>query len=469
MKNNKQKKITPKLVAGFNDYLPKDMIPRQRMFDTIRNVCELYGFVPLEGPCVEREEILTGGDPDFKKNIYSVLQFQDFKKIENAIDDGMVKDEKERIFGEGKALRFDLTIQFARLLAQYPELPRPLKRYQRGVVWRGEKPQEGRYREFTQFDVDIAGSTSMMADAEIIAIMSAVMKALGVENFVIKVNNRKVLNGLSECAGFNNEITPDVLRIIDKLDKIQWEGVQSGLKEIGLNENQVDVIKKFIEINGSNSEMLMKASELMKGAPTALVGISELQEISKNLEALGVNEALWKIDFSIARGLGYYTGPVFETEITGLPDDFPIKGSVFSGGRYDGLVEKFSNEFVPATGAAVGVDRLFAMLQKLGILSQEKTVAQAMVLNFDKTAEEYVQKITTELRSAGIKTELYLGQKKGLRDQLSFAVSSEVPFAIIAGETEMKKDIVLLKNLLTRTQEEVDKSEIVAKVRSVIS
>lgn len=464
----KEKKIVPRTPAGFKDYLPKDMIPRQKMFDTIRSVFELYGFVPLDGPCVEQEEILTGGDPDFKMNIYSAIQLQDFKKLENLEKDGLRDKEKDRIFGDAKALRFDLTVQLARILAQYPELSLPFKRYQIGKVWRGETPQAGRYREFMQFDVDIAGSDSMMADAEIIAIMSAVMKALKIENFIVKVNNRKILNGLSESVGFDSELTPTVLRILDKLDKIQMEGVESELSDVGLKDNQIKLIRKFIEITGSNSDMLIQASELMKKSQTATEGISELQEISKNLESLGIEESAWKVDFSVARGLGYYTGPVFETVLTNLPEDFSVKGSVFSGGRYDGLVEKFSDKSIPATGAAVGVDRLFAALQELNKIPQEKTVTKVMILNFDPEAKFYIQEIAGMFRNSNISTEVYLGKESKLRDQLGFAKTSEIPFVIIAGGEEVNNNTVQIKYMNEGKQETVDKSQIVDKIKSAI-
>lgn len=451
-----KKKITPELAAGFRDYLPENMIPRQEMLDIIRNVFERFGFVPLGTPALEIESILTGGDPNFRMNIFKTNVQKDFDKL---------------------CLRFDLTVPLARVIAQYQnELKLPLKRYQVGPVWRAEKPQAGRYREFFQFDADTVGSASMMADAEIIAIMYSAMTALGVENFRIRVNDRKILNGLSQYAGYPAEKNVDVLRVIDKLDKQGWDAVKIELMgtEIaegderggpGLSSEQAESIKKFLDLRGATQdEVLSNVSELMKDSSMAQEGINELSEVLKNVRALGVPDGAWMIDLSVARGLGYYTGPVFETTLLDLPEF----GSVFSGGRYDDLVSRFGNVSIPATGASIGVDRLFAALEKLGRLKTQKSIAKVMVLNFDTKAESYVQEIASLLRNAGIPTQVYFGNESKLRDQLGFASTSEIPMVIIAGGNEMEKNVALMKDMKSGKQETIDKSEIPAKVKSVL-
>jgi len=335
--------IEPKLASGFKDYLPEDMIPRQEMFDKIRAVFENFGFVPLDTPGLEKDEIITGGDPDFKMNVWHAS----------------IKDDSEKM-----ALRFDLTVPLARVIAGNPDIKKPFKRYQIGKVWRGERPQAGRYREFVQFDADIVGSASILADAEIIAIMNATMIALEIPNFLIRINNRKILNGLAEYADFSSDKNSAVLRSIDKLDKQGWDKVSAELcdAKIGLTSEQAEAIKKFVDLRADTpTETLNAAEVLMARSPTAMSGIIELREIVDAVRAMGVPDNRWKIDLSVARGLGYYTGPVFETVLT----DILEIGSVFSGGRYDGLVSKFSAQSVPATGASVGVDRLFAALSKL--------------------------------------------------------------------------------------------------------
>jgi histidyl-tRNA synthetase len=301
--------ISPELAGGVKDYLPEDMIPRQKMFDTIRNTFERFGFVPLDTPGIEREEILTGGDPNFKMQIFKT---------------GL------RIGDEGLALRFDLTVPLARVISLYGDkIPRPFKRYQTGKVWRGEKPQAGRFREFVQFDADIVGSERMSADAEIIALMYETMSALGLSRFSIRINNRKILNGLADYVGYSSSMNAEILRIIDKLDKIKWEGVKTELKEkASFGDTQLSRLKQFLDLqSSSSSDLLTTLSQFMATSPEALRGIAELKEISKNLVSLGVPETAWRIDLSVARGLGYYTGPVFET----ILDDLPGIGSVFSG------------------------------------------------------------------------------------------------------------------------------------------
>jgi histidyl-tRNA synthetase len=341
------------------------------------------------------------------------------------------------------------------------ELTRPFKRYQTGKVWRGERPQAGRFREFVQFDADIVGSKSTMADAEIVSLMYETMTALGFQDFTIRVNDRKVLNGLAAYAGFSEEKNAEVLRAIDKLDKIQWKGVceellrapgDSNNPGVGLTDAQADAIKKFIDIRGGSSkETLDVVAELMKNSPIAEEGIRELREIVASAEALGVRAKNWTVDLSVARGLGYYTGPVFET----ILNDLPAIGSVFSGGRYDDLVSRFGSANVPATGASVGVDRLFAAMEKLGIVPTETTVTKVMVLNFEEDCRSIVQQAASQLRRAGISTEIYLGQETNLKAPLSFAVKQNIPFVVIIGGDEKQKGTAVVKDLQKRTQTEI--------------
>lgn len=442
----KEKKIKPESASGFRDFLPEDTIPRQKMLDTIRSVFELFGFVPLDTPGMEKEEILTGGDPDFQKQLYRIQRDKESQPL---------------------ALRFDLTVPLARVIAQYQnELKRPFKRYQVGRVWRGERPQAGRYREFLQCDADIVGSGRMMADAEIITVMYSVMRALGIERFLIRVNNRKILNGLSKYAGFPKEKTVEVLRAIDKLDKQGWDGVAMELKSGGFSPASLAAIRAFIELCGRPAfETLTDLKKLMKSSPLAEEGIAELEEIAADLGALKVPDNAWTVDLSVARGLGYYTGPVFETILT----DLPGIGSVFSGGRYDGLVERFSDLSVPATGASVGVDRLFVALGKLGKIKNVKTVTKAVILNFDPKARLYVQEIATALRNARISSEIYMGPEASLKGQLTYALNAEVPIILIAGEVEMKNGTVQLKNVRERKQVSIEKKRIVEEVNKILA
>lgn len=447
--------IDSRLPGGFRDYLPWDMIPRQKMLDVIREVFERFGFVPLDTPGIEPEQVLTGGDPNFDKQIFRA---------------GL------RTLEEGFALRFDLTVPLARVVATYRnKLPRPFKRYQTGKVWRGEKPQAGRFREFVQFDADIVGTKSTQADAEIVALMYETMTALGFSNFIVRVNNRKILNGLAEYASFLSDLTSSVLRTIDKMDKIGWEGVSAEL--CGIIEGDVSgtssgsarvaAIQRFIEIRGDNQDDTLRAvRKLMANSAMAQEGIQELEEILTHVRALGVPDEKWAIDLSVARGLGYYTGPVFETILT----DLPSIGSVFSGGRYDDLVTRFDpNAIVPAVGASVGLDRLFAAMEKLSLVQGQETVTKVMVLNFDPTCSTACETLATALRRSGLATEIYLGAETSIKAQITFAVKQGVPLAIIIGEREKEAGTAQIKDLRARNQVSVSQNEVVETVRKLLN
>lgn len=437
--------ISPKLPSGFRDYLPEDMIPRQDMLDTIRRTFERFGFVPLDTPGMERLEVLTGGDENFKKQLYKA---------------GLEVGE------EDLGMRFDLTVPLARVVSLYGDkIVRPFKRYQMGKVWRGEKPQAGRFREFIQFDVDIVGSERMSADAEIVALMYETMTALNIPRFTIRINNRKILNALADYLGYDRSINPEVLRTIDKLDKIQWEGVAKELAgKCSFDEDKLGKLKAFLELRGAPSEILITLGNIMKDSKEALEGITELTAISTSLKALGVPESVWCIDLSVARGLGYYTGPVFETVL----EDLPSIGSVFSGGRYDDLVSRFGERSVSATGASVGVDRLFAAMEKLGLVKKEKTVTKVMVLNFDETSLGYSESVVTAIRRAGISAELYLGKENNIKGQLAYALNQDVPVIVIAGSTEMGRRVVQIKDTVRREQIEVAFDDVVDNIKKVI-
>ncbi len=455
-------RIDPSLASGFRDYLPKDMIPRQRMFDIIRASFERFGFVPLGTPAIESEAALTGNDPNFKMSIFRTRLKEDDGKM---------------------ALRFDLTVPLARVIAQYPnDIEKPFKRYQVGPVWRGEKAQAGRFREFVQFDADIVGAASMMADAEIVALMYETLTALGITNFLIRVNNRKVLNGLAEYAGFPAKQNANVLRAIDKLERDGWEGNGEGGPGVkqdlmrqpvniydesaaALTEVQAEAIRRFIELRSSTPrETLAAVASLMGNSPIGMTGVRELQEITDNLDALGIPPEKWTIDLSVARGLGYYTGPVFETTLL----DLPSIGSVFSGGRYDDLVERFGIDPVPATGASIGVDRLFAALEQLKLVKQEPTIAKVLILNFDSASAGACQQVATTLRRGGIPTSIYIGREINIKGQLAYALHQEVPVVLMIGSSEREKGVVRIKDMKARMQVDIPTGQILDNVRQIL-
>jgi len=426
--------VEPKLLRGFRDYLPAQMNARQKMIATIRRVYELYGFLPLETPALEYRVTLMGYGEENTKQIF------DFEN-----------PEKEHV-----ALRFDLTVPLARVVAQYPDLPLPFRRYQVGPVWRADKPDPGRFREFTQFDIDSVGTSSLAADAEILCGMYDTLRALGIERFLIRFSDRKVLNSLLDFAGIPRDMSHGVFRVLDKLDKIGLDAVAaeltvgrvdaSGDKIPGLklSQQQVERIKQFLAIpKGSRREVLGSLSHLFANVASGKEALDELVAICEVLEGLGIPDERVALDPSLARGLDYYTGPVFEAVLL----DAPEFGSVFGGGRYEGLVERFLGRKIPGVGASIGVDRLLAAMQKLGLVEFAASTAQVIVTVMEPARMADYQKLTRELREAGINTELYLGDEKGLGRQLQYANRQQVPVAVIIGSDEFAKDEITLKDL----------------------
>ena len=429
------KKIKPELPGGFRDYGTADAILRQRLIEKVRKTFEDFGFDPMETPAVERTEVLTGGERESEKIIFNVRGSREKKS--------------------DTSLRFDLTVPLARFVAANPNIPKPFKRYQLGQVWRGESPQAGRYREFLQADVDIVGTSSMDADSEIIALMYQVLINLGLNKFVIKINNRKILDGLPEFAGFPEKKLWDVLRIIDKRDKAGEGAMRKGLAKL-LKNKAAEKIYEYLNIAGDTKTKLIRTRELLKNNQTSYEGIEELIQIARNLNSLEIPQVNWEIDFSIVRGLGYYTGPVFETTLLGSPE----LGSIFGGGRYDKLLVPFTGQKIPAVGVSLGIDRLYAILEKLGLLKKKATVTRVLILNTVPELKSELLSLAKTLRMTNINTAFYLGDDRAFQAQLAYALKKEIPYVLIYGENEAKKGTVTIKNLVTREQKEILKGNI---------
>lgn len=430
-----QPKIKPELPGGFRDYGPADAILRGRLLEKIKKTFEDFGYDPMETPAVERTEVLTGGEKESQKIIFNIKGSQEKKS--------------------DSSLRFDLTVPLARFLAANPEIPKPFKRYQMGQAWRGESPQAGRYREFLQVDIDIVGSSLMEADAEVISVIYQVFKNLGINNFLIKINNRKILNGLPPYAGFPEKKLWDVLRIIDKKDKIGEEAVKKELTKL-LKKNPADKIDAFLKISGDTRTKLVRARELFGKESIADAGIKELADIARNLNASGVDQKNWEVDFSVVRGLGYYTGPVFEAVLTGASN----LGSVAGGGRYDNLLMPFTGQKIPAVGVSFGIDRILAILDKLRLIKRKQTLTKILILNLSPELKPEYLSFAKTLRDGKINTSIYLGDDKSFQAQLAYAVKKEIPFILLYGDEEKKKNIVKIKNLATKEQKEVRKENL---------
>ena len=441
------KTITPKILKGFRDYLPDQMMPRQAMMRTIEKVFERFGFSPLQTPAIEYSEILLGK--------YGA----DAERLLYRFDDNG---------GRNVCLRYDLTVPLARVAAQYGNLPMPFRRYQIAPVWRAEKPGKGRYREFFQCDVDIVGSASLVADAECVAVDNETLSTLGVRNFAININNRKILTGLLESLGLGkdgNEAGLGILRTMDKLAAMGEATVRELLAaDNGLDPASIDRLLEFLGIKGKNDEMLVAAEKLIGSSEVGARGLAELREVTGLAAGLGVPAERVRVDFSIARGLDYYTGSVFETFLL----DLPAFGSVMSGGRYDDLISTFLGRDMPAVGISAGIDRLFAGMTELGLIETSKTPTRVLVAPMDKTALAPALAAAGRLRAAGVATEVYLEEAK-LKKQLRYADQRDIEVVIILGEAEAAANAATVKLMSKGEQVTVPLDELAARVAALLA
>ncbi|WP_027327592.1 histidine--tRNA ligase [Helicobacter pametensis] len=420
--------VQARTLSGFKDRLPQEAIAKHELLQKIITVFESFGFVPIETPHLEYADVLIKqGSEEIQKELYA---FRDHG-------------------GRDVALRFDLTVPLARFVSQHRHsLPMPFKRYAIGNVFRGERAQRGRYREFTQCDFDFIGSKSIASDSEIIQIIASIMQKLEVGAFQISINHRGILNGICEYLGI--ERVNDALRIIDKLDKIGKEGVMEELQStLGLSTQINQTLLELVGIRqeGEFEEFFASIAHLKTYNQTLNQAITELEELASILQALDLPKKSCVINFSIARGLGYYTGIIYETTLL----EIPSLGSVCSGGRYDHLTQTFSHEELSGVGASVGLDRLLAGLEELGKIQKCQTKARLLCIAMSKDQMPFVQKIAQNLRSDGIYTEVYPDFLK-LGKIFSYADSKNFSYVLIVGEDEARQEKMSLKNMHTGEQ-----------------
>ena len=428
-------KIEPRLSRGLRDLLPQAALARLQLIDKVRAVYENYGFSPLETPAVEYLDILSGSaGEEAQQSIFRA-----------------VNPEREDL-----GLRFDLTVPLSRVVSQYAQIELPFRRYQIAQVWRADKPQPGRFRQFTQFDIDSVGAPSEIADTEILAAICDALDAVEAGPYKVKFSSRQILNLLLAYAGIDENLAADVFRVLDKLDKLGREKVKKELMEgyedesgapirgLGLATAQVSKIEDFLSIAGdTRGEVLRKLGGEFRDVAGSAERLAAVENISANLDALGYGSDRVMLDPSIARGLAYYTGPVFEAVLLAAPQF----GSVFGGGRYDNLTARFGGRPLPATGASLGVDRLLAALEHLDRTPRRKTTAQVFVSAMDHSLmSEYLQ-IAFELRRAGIRTEIHVGRPKKLGKQLQRADRLEIPYVLIMGADEAARGAVTVKQM----------------------
>ena len=440
-------RITPRTLKGFRDYPPEAMIPRERLIDIARRVYRSYGFSPIDTPALEYLEILAGkGSEETDKQLY---KFQDHG-------------------GRWVGLRFDLTVPLARFVAEhFNELGVPFKRYHIATVWRGENTQRGRFREFMQCDFDTIGTRSTAADIETVLVIHDLMRAIGFSEFTIRINNRMILTGLLERLGLADRATP-VLRALDKLGKIGADAVaEEVVSAAGASPEQSHDVLRLSEITGGNDEVLRQVEPLVAGSEIGQAGLAKLKEVLDGAAAAGVPCERLRLDLSIARGLDYYTGTVVETFLDALPGI----GSVCSGGRYDNLAALFTSQELPGIGASLGLDRLLAAMEELGMVEKIATPAPVFIPYFDKDRLHDYLRLAAALRSAGIGVEVFPDPKK-LGQQLKYADRRGFRVALIAGGNEFQAGVCQVKNLQTGQKQDVplesDAASVIAAVKQIL-
>ena len=458
--------INPRTFRGTRDFLPSELLARRRIVQTIEEAYRRYGFQPLETPAIEYLEILTGKSEENDKLIYEIKRAR-----------GGEEDSAESAI----ALRYDLTVPLARVVAQNADLPRPFKRYQIQPVWRADRPQprQGRFREFVQCDADIVGTESLLADAEIIALTYEVLRDLGFIDFRIRLSSRKLLAGLSLTITGDWKYFLPFCRVLDKIDKIGLDAVCQELAQMGFDKQAIsDHLSLFYSFLSTYSRPQFDDNlnnairNLFKSKDTTQFyqveaegliykGIEEIQSVYTSASELGVDTLSIKCDPFLARGLDYYTGPIFETV---LPDH-PHIGSLSGGGRYDGLVSTFSKERVPATGTTIGLDRIQTALTQIGKFKSETSTTQVLVARFDADGMSECLRIASELRRAEICAEIWYDDDR-MKKQFAYADKQGIPFVVIAGPDERARGMVAIKNMKCAEQKEVARADLVNTVKA---
>ncbi|WP_038038775.1 histidine--tRNA ligase [Thermorudis peleae] len=423
-------RVSPHVLSGMRDFLPQTMILRQQIIDTFRSVFERYGFEPIDTPLIERYEVLAGKYGEEGERL--MYRFQDHG-------------------GREVGLRYDLTVPLARFVAAHrSELTFPFKRYHIGPVFRAERPQRGRYRQFWQCDIDTVGTRSMLADAEIVQVWLEALRAVGLHQVVVHVNHRGLLQGLVEEAEVAPEQSLTVFRALDKLAKIGPDGVLAEMEAHNVPRQAAQRLLALAQLQGEPAAVLDELDARLQRYPHAQQAIAELRELFRYLNWLGVASTAYVLDLTLARGLDYYTGPVFEAMVTE-----PAIGSLGGAGRYDRLIGMFLGEEIPATGGSLGLERVVEVVQELHLLTAPSTVSDAMVVLFDPASDAAVLGLLRELREAGLNAEAYLGERRDLRRQLQYADRKGIPFALFYGTDEVAAGVVTVRDLRTGEQQRV--------------
>ncbi|MBR5132447.1 MAG: histidine--tRNA ligase [Alistipes sp.] len=440
----------PSIPKGTRDFSPEEMMRRTYIFDTIKSVFRLFGYAPLETPSMENLSTLLGkyGD-EGDKLLFKILNSGDYgaKLSEEELRQASKISEK--------GLRYDLTVPFARYVVQHQnEIVFPFKRYQIQPVWRADRPQKGRYREFYQCDVDVIGSTSLLSEVELVDIVSRVFSKLGI-SVTLKMNNRKILFGIAESIGHADKMI-DITVAIDKLDKIGLDNVKAELRERGIDDEAIAKLQPILELSGTNAEKLEKLASVIGASETGVKGIEEMRTIFSNIEALGINLTP-ELDLSLARGLNYYTGAIFEVKA----NDFQI-GSISGGGRYDDLTGIFGMPGMSGVGISFGADRIYDVMLGLNLFPEELACStKVFFVNLGENEQLASMRLISELRNKGISAEIYPESAK-MKKQMEYANRRGIPYVVIIGSNELERKVATLKDMRSGEQRELSFEELVA-------
>ena len=453
--------VKPSILKGTRDFLPDTMAKRNYIFSTIKSVFEKYGFSPIETPTIEKTETLMGKyGEEGDRLIFRVLNSGD--KLGKA-DTAALADSNFARFSNSisdKALRYDLTVPFARFVVQHQnELSFPFKRYQIQPVWRADRPQKGRYREFYQCDVDVVGSDSLIYEIELIQIFDDVLSQLGLTDFSIKFNNRKILTGIAEVCGESDKLV-DITVAIDKLDKIGKDGVIKELTERGVSPTAIEKIDPLFDLDGDNDKLVASMKTFLTSSEVGMKGVEELEYVLNRIKSLGLNKAKLDFQVTLARGLSYYTGAIFEV----VPNNVKI-GSICGGGRYDNLTELFGLSGMSGVGVSFGADRIYDVMTELDLFPESATIStQVLFINFGEAEQDYCLGLAKKIREAGVSSEVYPSSAK-MKKQMKYANDKGIPFVVLIGSDEMESGQVTFKNMLTGEQKSTSFENLLTEIK----
>lgn len=455
-KINTIRSMKPSIPKGTRDFSPIEVARRNYIFAAIKQVFETFGFQPIETPSFENSETLMGKyGEEGDRLIFKILNSGDYL---STVEETLLQEKNSLKITpkiSEKALRYDLTVPFARYVVQHQnEIEFPFKRYQMQPVWRADRPQKGRFREFYQCDADVVGSTSLWQEVEFVQLYDAVFTKLGLTETVIKMNNRKILSGIAQVIGAQDKLIAFTVAL-DKLDKIGAEGVKKEMLANGISAEAIEKVQPLFDFNGSNREKLAQLAALLSASEEGKKGVEELQFVIDNIAHLGLQSAVLEIDVTLARGLNYYTGAIFEVQTKKVS-----MGSIGGGGRYDDLTGIFGLKNMSGIGISFGLDRIYLVLEELNLFENtDLPKPRVLFINFGTQEALYAMKALQVLRAKGIKSELYPEAAK-LKKQMNYADKREIPFVVLVGEQEMSENAFTLKNMITGVQSKCDLREL---------